>query len=205
MNEERKKSLPRRRWKNGHPKSSSVLIYLPFAIVHSHGPPCVKKNNNNQTPQTKAATAKKHAPPQIFPSAACAWYSFCPSKCRTQLSLSTLLLANPFAGCHLCTADTLIRPGFVLHQKGEGFPSGFTLIAVWEHRTGLLSTSPLLSSFIPRSHPLALHHTFPLSQCLLYILLLYFPPWIFLVSSISCLLLYPVCFFYFDSNYPEWA
>lgn len=52
-----KESLPRRRRKNGHPKSSSVLIYLPFAIVHSYTPPCVKKNNN-QTPQTKTATAK---------------------------------------------------------------------------------------------------------------------------------------------------
>lgn len=31
------------------------------------------------------------------------------------------------------------------------------------------------------------------------------PPQIFLVSSISCLLLRPICFFYFDSNYPEWA
>lgn len=67
-----------------------------------------------------------------------------PSVLSTLLHLDTLLLASPFTGSHLCTTDTLISPGFVLLQKGVGCPSGFTLIAVWEHRTGLLSTSPLL-------------------------------------------------------------
>lgn len=63
------------------------------------------------------------------------------------LLLDTLLLVSPFTGSHLCTTDTLINPGFVLLQKGVGCPSGSTLIAVWEHRPGLLSTclfSPLL-------------------------------------------------------------
>lgn len=63
------------------------------------------------------------------------------------LDLDTLPLVSPYTGSHLCTTDTLINPGFVLLQKGVGCPSGSTLIAVWEHRPGLLSTfKPIFSS-----------------------------------------------------------
>lgn len=67
-----------------------------------------------------------------------------PTVLSALLYLDTLLSASPFTGSHLCTTDSLISPGFVLLQRGVGCPSGITLIAVWEHRIGLLSTSPFL-------------------------------------------------------------
>lgn len=139
-----------------------------------------------------------------------------PSVLSTLLHLGTLLLASPFTGSHLCTTDTLISPGFVLLQKGVGCPSGFTLIAVWEHRTGLLSTSPLLCFSLvilcSRSHPLAFHHWFPPCLNASYILqnFSFFPPttfcsWIFFFSLPSCLSFCPTYLFYFDANYPRWT
>lgn len=110
------------------------------------------------------------------------------------LYLDTLLLASPCTGSHLCTTDSLINPGFVLLQKGVGCPSGSTLIAVWEHRPGLLSTclfSPLLYSSLilyPLSHPLALHHWCFSFECLIH-------PLIFTSFSTSPFYLYVLFLF----------
>lgn len=139
-----------------------------------------------------------------------------PSVLSTLLHLDTLLLASPFTGSHLCTTDTLISPGFVLLQKGVGCPSGFTLIAVWEHRTGLLSTSPLLyfSLVILCSAPIQWPSITWFPPCLnasyiLQIFTLFFPNhlffWIFFFSFPSCPSFCPTYLFYFDANYPQWT
>lgn len=77
---------------------------------------------------------------------------------RRTLYLDTLLPASPHRGSHLGIRDTVIHPGFVLLQKGVGRPPGSTLIAVWEHGAGLLSTflffSPIVLFFGPHLFPL---------------------------------------------------
>lgn len=121
-----------------------------------------------------------------------------PTVLSALLYLDTLLSASPFTGSHLCTTDSLISPGFVLLQRGVGCPSGITLIAVWEHRIGLLSTSPFLyfSLIIFYSHsypPACLNATY-----ILFIFPFFF--WIFFPSRIS---FSPTHLFYFDAKYPQ--
>lgn len=136
-------SLPRRLWKNGHQKSSSVPIYLPLQLSTATALLVFCKNS------LLLKSLFQSVPPFVsFFSTKCVTFFFHnPSAHSMLLYLNTLLLANPFTCSHLFTTDTLISPGFILLQEGLGCPSDFTLIAVWGHRAGLFCTS----SFVPFS------------------------------------------------------
>lgn len=142
MNETRRIATKETRGKNGRQKSSSVPIYLPLQLSSATALPVFRK----KCPPPLKSWFQSFAPFVFFfpftevPQS----LSPNPSVLPTLLYLDTLLSASPFTGSYLCTTDTLISPGLVLLQRGVGCPSGITLIAVWEHRIGLLSTSPFL-------------------------------------------------------------
>lgn len=133
-------------WKNGHQKSTSLPIYLPLQLSTATALPVFCTNFPPPPFFLESYSLKslfQSKPPFVSFSP---FLLSQPNYPSSSIS-NTLLLASPYADSHLRVTEALINPGFVLLQKGIGRPSGSTLIAVWEHGPGLLSTwlfSPLL-------------------------------------------------------------
>lgn len=169
------------------PKSSSFLIYLPFAPVLSHGPSWLVRNM--QKPQTEQNANDKK---EFFSSAPCACFSLSPflSPSFTQASPSQQFCSQ------LCRFPAVRRyhpSGFVLHQKGNGSPPGVTLIAVRSRMVELLLlpphpsptgtyTFPTRVNFQPNPPP--------------------FPPDVLHLCR-PLLEFHPISLFYFHSNQPR--
>lgn len=152
-----------------------LLLQLSLCFAHTyhhHHPPSLSSSSSSSSWSLNySLKSLSQSVPLLSLHLAPHSFFLTPAILPPRLYLATLLLASPYTASHLCITGTLINPGFVLLQKGVGCPSGSTLIAVWEHGPGLLSTSPLLyfSLVILYSHsnPPAFHHQC-CSECLIY-------------------------------------